>query len=162
LRKEIKKERTDHNSLLGLWIFFSAHLHLPPRVGPVHHPGCAHGHTDGRVPSGGNLANNPPKIHGNDMWGPSVGLLFSTVMDMAAARNNPASLAQLPPADLLVVELAAPLDSILAGLLIKPDRRPCPSPENPRGTSSTERERWSWSPSGFGKFTIVGILELGP
>jgi hypothetical protein len=89
-------------------ILFSAHLHLPPRAGPVHHHVCARGHTDGRVPSGSNFANNPPKIHANDMWGSSVGLLFSTVKDMAAARNNPASLAQLPPADLLAVELAAP------------------------------------------------------
>jgi hypothetical protein len=42
------------------------------------------------------------------MWGPSVRLLFSIVKDMATALNNPASLAQLPPADLLAVEPMAP------------------------------------------------------
>jgi hypothetical protein len=54
-----------------------------------------------------------------------------------------ASLAQLSPADLLAVEPAAPLDSILAGLPIKPGRRPCPSPESHRAPTRERDRAWS-------------------
>jgi hypothetical protein len=54
------------------------------------------------------------------------------------------SLAQLSPADLLAVEPATPLDLILAGLPIKPDRRPCPSPESRRAQTRGSRAPSSW------------------
>lgn len=73
------------------------------------------------------------------MWGPSVELLFSTVTDMAAARNNPANLVQQPPAD-LAVEPVAP-NSISWDYITSRHRSPIYLVEPSHGRPERERDQ---------------------
>jgi hypothetical protein len=82
-----------------------------------------------------------------DMWVRRVSAPFNLwtpdrSRGFRGCATESASLTQLSPADLLAVEPATPLDSILAGLPIKLGRRPCPSPESRRAQTRESRAEW--------------------